>query len=42
MNVWSPDGHLLAVGGQSVNIVHAASRDEMEKMMMMAATGEKP
>jgi acyl-CoA thioesterase len=42
VNVWSPDGHLLAVGGQSVNIVHAASRDEMEKMMMMAATGEKP
>jgi acyl-CoA thioesterase len=32
VHVWSPDGRLLAVGGQSANMTHMVSAQELERM----------
>ncbi len=32
VRVWSPEGHLLAVGGQSANMTHMVTLEELERM----------
>jgi acyl-CoA thioesterase len=40
VRVWTPDGVLLAVGGQSTNMVHAYTQEQVDRMLAAGATGQ--